>query len=141
MSCRETTPRTTHFVRGSGPHSLVTWIETRISTVIAFVGEFAVRDSGQVYAGTLRYPPLGVVPEPQTTPDAHVTRSFTSGWALIIAWRLERCGSSVYVQKKWSSTRASGAWILAEAGSVLDVFADTRRCGVAVSTAVMLYAN
>jgi hypothetical protein len=60
---------------------------------------------------------------------------------LIIAWRLERCGSSVYVQKKWSSTRASGAWILVEAGSVLDVFADTRRCGVAVSTAVMLYAN
>jgi hypothetical protein len=62
---------------------------------------------------------------------------------LIIACRLERCGSSVYVQKKWSSTEeVSGGEILAGGASVAAVdddaaaalAADTRRCGEAVST-------
>lgn len=60
-----------------------------------------------------------------------------------MACRRERCGSSVYVQKKWSSTaEACGGGILVEVGCDAevvdgDVFADTRRCGEAVSIADM----
>jgi hypothetical protein len=32
VSCRETTPRTTHFVRDSGPQSFVTWSESQVLT-------------------------------------------------------------------------------------------------------------
>jgi hypothetical protein len=61
---------------------------------------------------------------------------------LIIACRLERCGSSVYVQKKWSSTEevsggeilAGGASVVAEDDDAAALAADTRRCGEAVST-------
>lgn len=55
----------------------------------------------------------------------------------MIACRLERCGSSVYVQKNLSSTEeGSGGGILAEGASAVDdaLVADTRRCGDAVST-------
>ena len=64
----------------------------------------------------------------------------------MIACRLERCGSSVYVQKNWSSTTdGSGGGILVEAFA--DVLAsesgpfaaETRRCGVpSVWTADMM---
>ena len=63
----------------------------------------------------------------------------TSGWALIMACRRERCGSSVYVQKNLSSIEeGSGGGI--RDGSV-DVFwlefwflaADTRKWGDAVA--------
>jgi hypothetical protein len=61
---------------------------------------------------------------------------------LIIACRLERCGSSVYVQKKWSSTAevsggetlAGGALVAAVDDDAAVLAADTRRCGDAVST-------
>lgn len=55
----------------------------------------------------------------------------------MIACRLDRCGSSVYVQKNLSSTEeGSGGGILAEGASAVDdaLAADTRRCGEAVST-------
>lgn len=50
----------------------------------------------------------------------------------MIAWRLDLCGSSVYVQKNLSSTAEdSGGGILAEVGSEVgvddDFAADTRR--------------
>lgn len=78
-------------------------------------------------------------PSSHITPRALKTGSHTSGWALIIACLLERCGSSVYVQKKWSSTKASGACILVDSGCVLSdalaaLVADTRSCGEVVST-------
>lgn len=61
----------------------------------------------------------------------------TSGWALMIACRLDRCGSSVYVQKNWSSTaETSAGGILVDGVCSWDFAADTRRCGrPVVSTA------
>lgn len=138
MSWRDTTPRTTHLVRGSGPHSLVTYrhIITRISIAIASV--VAVRRPGK-WPGICRSSAdlrMESSPSPHATMRVRKTGLRTSGWALIIACRLERCGSSVYVQKKWSSTKASGAWILVDSGCVLSdaLAADTRRCGELVST-------
>jgi hypothetical protein len=65
---RETTPRTTYLVKGSGPQSLVTCEKRSVSQM-----------------GLCRQ---------------HLERVRTSGCALMIASRLVRCGSSVYVQKK-----------------------------------------
>lgn len=135
MSCRDTTPRTTHLVRGSGPHSLVTYrhIISQISIAIAFV--VAVCRPGK-WPGVCRSSADIRMESSPSTMRVRKTVLRTSGWAWMIACRLERCGSSVYVQKKWSSTKAFGAWILVDSGCVLSdaLAADTRRCGELVST-------
>ena len=78
---RETTPRTTYLVRGSGPQSLVTCFFIRELLGMVQLEMQMLRWKKSVYNNT----------------EANEGR--TSGWALIIACRLERCGSSVYVQK------------------------------------------
>lgn len=73
-NCSATTRITQYFVKGSGPHNLITCQSSSVSRV--------------------DFPALKVVN--------------TSGWALIIACLLVRCGSSVYDQKNWSDSKDCG---------------------------------
>lgn len=94
----ETTPSTTYLVKGSGPQSLVTCFYERV------VRDDSIGDGDGI--------------EMEEKSRSITTRTGdegrTSGWALIIACRLERCGSSVYVQKNWSSTIDSGGATLVD---------------------------
>lgn len=92
---------------GSGPQSLSTCIHREYSSVSVF----------------LRKRPIQV----RVANDM----IYTSGWALIIACRLDLCGSSVYVQKKWSYGSGGGALTDDSASlAASPLAADTRRCGV-----------
>lgn len=72
-NCSATTRITQYFVKGSGPHNLITYQSSSVSPV----------DLGAQFVNT-------------------------SGWALIIACLLVRCGSSVYDQKNLSHSKDCG---------------------------------
>lgn len=77
-----------------------------------------------------------------------IKQSHTSGCAFKIALRRDLCGSSVYVQKKWSSTRDSGGEIRAalsavplDSDCVLLVAAALRRAWAGSATSAMICKN
>lgn len=82
INCSATTRITQYLVKGSCPHNLITYQNQSLSVRPAIIVDNNLR-------------------------GAQVCQ-ITSGWALIIACLLVRCGSSVYDQKNWSLSKDFG---------------------------------